>query len=219
MFHTGVYRVTLEQNETTQNMNLQGSYNLEIDPLHLALNNPVTGVVIAKWHYKNLKSYGKKSGKFHFEVGKASMTGPGQFMCVTTCSKEIFGIVSHNIKNLRAQLENSEASKQQSVQQPSQAVQVRATKTSFQRPHSRHSADVADKGVSGSYRVSKDLEGLVPESDPAQLYSVVKKKPTARANILNEADIENHYSLAHDDRNLKQEHFDTQVEGKLIVMM
>ena len=211
--------MTLEENETIQKLNLQGAYNLEINPTHLSLTNTVTGAAIAKWHYKNLKSYGKKSGKFHFEVGKASQTGPGQFMCVSTCSKEIFGIVNNNIKRLRAHIDSSTMRKQESEPglRKSQTMQARATtNSSFQRPRSRQSAsDIAGEGVSGNYRTSKDLEETLLDSDPAHLYSVVQKKSTTQANILSKTDLENNYSMAEDDPFLQHGISDTQQEGKL----
>lgn len=216
IYTIGVYRVTLEENETVEKLNLHGTYNLEINPTHLSLTNTETGVAVAKWHYKNLKSYGKKSGKFHFDVGKASPTGPGQFMCVTTCSKEIFGIVNHNIKRLRAQIENKTLSKQQSEPARRQTVQVRTSKSSFQRPHSRQSAsDIADEGVFGNYRASNEFEEAVPEPDPSHIYSVVEKKSATQARKLSKTDVENHYTMADDDPYLLHGISDSKQEGKL----
>ena len=105
--------MTLEKNETSEKLNLTGAYNLEITPSNISLIAAHSGATMIIWQYKHLKTYGKASGRFNIETGSASPTGKGTFIFVTTCSKEIFGVVHRNIKKLRQQKEREVAEKNQ----------------------------------------------------------------------------------------------------------
>lgn len=172
MFHPpGTYRVTLEENETTEELDLHGSFNLVLAPTSLAIQDVNTGKPIYKWHYKNLKSFGKQSGRFNFEVGRAAQGGAGSYRCITTCSKEIFGVVNRNIKTIRERLETARA----------------------KQPPARHSRNsgVVDDTMPGKYRTSQNMEG---GSGAVAIGESLEKK--VQNGALSNEDVENNYSLA-----------------------
>ena len=120
--YEGTYRVTLELNETTKRLKFTGMiYNLDITPDSISLIAADSGADVAKWGYRQIRTYGKSSGKFNFECGRTAETGPGQFVFKTTCSKEIFGVVHRNIKRIRTQVDEERgASRQKGVRIPKQ---------------------------------------------------------------------------------------------------
>lgn len=208
----GVYRVTMEENETTIKMALQGEYNLEVTQTSLSLVGANSGATIAVWHYKFLKNYGKQHGRFHFETGKTAPTGAGKFICVTTCSKEIFGVVHRNIKKLRTVKDQSQKkSVEKQVQQATASLKRQQTAPVIARQnqpvkkhsapdssfHARHntqqsSAEIAGEPTTGKYRSSVD-------------YDEESKQP------LDETDFENHYSVATDPDQFDPSHLYTAV--------
>ena len=98
--------MTLEQNESTRRLKFTGLiYNLEITSESITLVAADSGAEVALWKYKQIRTYGKASGKFNFECGRTAETGQGNFVFKTTCSKEIFGVVHHNIKRIRAEMD------------------------------------------------------------------------------------------------------------------
>jgi hypothetical protein len=102
--NSGTYRVTLEVNETVKRLKFTGViYNLDITPDKITLIAADSGAEVAQWQYRQIRTYGKSSGKFNFECGKTAETGQGVFVFKTTCSKEIFGVVHRNIKRIRTQ--------------------------------------------------------------------------------------------------------------------
>ena len=106
----------MEINDTTKRLKFTGLiYNLEITPEKITLIAPESSAELAAWRYRQIKSYGKSSGKFNFECGRSAETGPGAFVFKTTCSKEIFGIVHRNIKQMKMKTEQ-QAQKRQSQQ-------------------------------------------------------------------------------------------------------
>jgi hypothetical protein len=206
--------VTVEENETSTKMCLSGTYNLELTPTLMSLSAP-SGAKIFTLSYKFLKNYGKQSGQFHFETGKNSPIGMGKLIFVTTCSKEVFGVVHNNIKRMRENshlqqpVRKTSSSSEVQVKPEQQKTQAVARPQPFQsvpapplpqkqrqpqsisnRPSSRHSTEIADAPVVGTYRMSKDLEdetkastsstaGDTKVDDVAALYSTVdmsKKK-------------------------------------------
>ena len=200
----GTYRVTLEQNETARRMNLTGAYNLEITQTKISLVAANSRTSMAVWRYKNIKTYGRGSGKVNIETGKVAETGAGNFVFLTSCSKEIFGVIHNNIKKLRIEKERQMAERQQ--QEPAKAggsVLKRrsgsAAKYSMtdarSRPRPKKSApDPSHELTTGTYRRSKDYDwhnqnGKVedphmydavapdedPMPDPSHLYTEVRK--------------------------------------------
>ena len=104
--YSGTYRVTLELNESAQRLKFTAMiYNLEISPEHITLIAADSGADIAQWSYRQVRTYGKTSGKFNFECGRLANTGAGNFVFKTTCAKEIFGVVHYNIKRIRKEME------------------------------------------------------------------------------------------------------------------
>ena len=105
--NTGTYRVTLEQNESARRLKFTGMiYNLDITPETITLVDASSGADVAQWRYRQIRTYGKSSGKFNFECGRTADTGSGTFVFKTTCAKEIFGVAHRNIKKIRTELEH-----------------------------------------------------------------------------------------------------------------
>lgn len=190
--------MTVEETEMSTKMCLSGTYSLELSPTFLSLMAP-SGAKIFELSYKFLRNYGKQSGQFHFETGKNSPIGEGKLIFVTTCSKEVFGVVHDNIKKLRENAKPKEPLRKTSSEtrptqeqrpktqpiarpQPFQSVPaplLPQTKRQSTKPPSRRSSQIADSPVVGTYRASKDLED-VGESvdggkadDVSALYSTV----------------------------------------------
>ncbi len=239
----------MEENETSLKMNLSGTYSLELSPAKLSLV-ALPNTTIFTLQYKYLKNYGKQSGQFHFETGKVAPIGEGKLIFVTTCSKEIFGVVHGNIKKLKEKMEQGRpdgkaggqnrstskagvqsrpgptgknsgqdrptgkvrgqsqpgpAGKDSGLVQPSvpppqrqNPPQQRQNKPKISasgssRPGSRHSSEIVESSIPGTYRISKELDELEAiqntimenvkgdaereeEEDPiAALYSTVDK--------------------------------------------
>ena len=201
--------MTLEQNETTERLNLSGSYNLEITPNNILLISPNSGATLTVWQYKHLKNYGKMHGRFHFETGRGAQCGVASFVFVTTCSKEIFGIIHRNIKKLRAEKEQQQ--KQSLEEQVSKAKTATAKQTQATKPvtkqvktegRPRPRSKVAEEGVAGAptagtYRSSRDLEDgnghedhvydlvALDEEDVSHLYAQVDKKKQKSSGTCN----------------------------------
>lgn len=97
---SGTYRVFVDENETAERLNLSGGYNLEVTPEHITLTSSDSKVQIARWYYKELKNYGKKTGLVSFEAGKKAGTGEGKFIFKSSCSRELFKVLDVNIRRL-----------------------------------------------------------------------------------------------------------------------
>lgn len=98
--------MTLELNESAKRLKFTGMiYNLDITPENITLIAADSGADVARWQYRQIRTYGKSSGKFNFECGRGAGTGAGAFVFKTTCSKEIFGIVHRNIRRIRTEIE------------------------------------------------------------------------------------------------------------------
>lgn len=203
--------MTVEETETSTKMCLSGTYSLELSPTTLSLTAP-SGANIFTLSYKFLKNYGKQSGQFHFETGKNSPIGEGRLIFVTTCSKEVFGVVHSNIKRLREKTQRSQPASEEKPHpekseprpqtksmprpQPQNPVPIpplpQKKKRGSSRPgSSRQSTEIATS-IPGTYRKSKDLEetkGGVTVTEPTAIYSQVdkskkksKKQQTSKLN-------------------------------------
>ena len=167
-------------------MNLTGVYNLEISPTTIALISANSTAQIAIWPYRSIKSYGKSAGKVNIETGRAAECGMGKFVFVSTCSREIFGIINRNIRMLRDERDKLRLMKE--TQQVDEAVssmkKTREAKASTKRnssgstkskhnsAHSKprprpskpapyeetHKGSGVPSGRSGTYRTSRDME-------------------------------------------------------------
>lgn len=71
------------------------------------LVKPENGQVFVHWDYKHLKKYGKSTGKFNLESGRASRTGPGKFVFVTEEGHNIFTQIHGNIQSLGSKKEGT----------------------------------------------------------------------------------------------------------------
>ena len=95
-FFAGKYEVLVEPNEDSDRLELEGKYLLVVSLEDVKLVKPESGQVYVKWEYKNLK-YGKSTGKFNLECGRASKTDPGKFIFVTNEGHKIFTHIHGNI--------------------------------------------------------------------------------------------------------------------------
>ena len=91
--------------------------------------------VFAQWEYKHLKKYGKSTGKFNLESGRASKTGPGTFIFVTKEGRKIFNHIHGNIQMLGSKKEVE--SETVDVQLPHKLAQSSSAK-SLPKNHTRH---------------------------------------------------------------------------------
>ena len=128
--------MTLELNESARRLKFtEMIYNLDITPETITLIEASSGADVAQWKYRQIRTYGKSSGKFNFECGRTAETGASSFVFKTTCAKEIFGVVHRNIKCIRTEIEHDarerqERGKQQmerGAQMPKQASLSEAT--------------------------------------------------------------------------------------------
>jgi len=108
--------VIIEPNETSERLQLEGKYILVIASDGVKLAKPDSGVEVADWDYKYLKKYGKSTGKFNIETGRASKTGQGKLVFITTQGPQIFTQIHGNIQYLGSkkkavQAENVQRSK------------------------------------------------------------------------------------------------------------
>ena len=178
-------------------MNLSGTYNLELTPTSLTLTAPSRATIFTL-SYKFLKNYGKQSGQFNFETGKNSPIGEGKLILVTTCSKEIFGVVHNNIKKLKEKIQGTQpghslnkAPPPPKQQQKKSTEATRNPRPSIgsggsNRPGSRHSSEITNSSVAGTYRTSRDMEeagrkGTSGVDSPSRLYSTVDKSTKSAA--------------------------------------
>ena len=109
----------VEPNEDSDRLELEGKYLLVISLDDIKLVKPENGQVFAQWEYKHLKKYGKSTGKFNLESGRASKTGPGTFIFVTNEGRKIFNHIHGNIQMLGSKKEvESETVEVQLPQKP-----------------------------------------------------------------------------------------------------
>ncbi len=177
ILHAGTYRVTIEQNETAQRLNLTSTYNLEITPTGIALIAAHSGASIAEWQYKQIKSYGKTGGNFSLESGRTSETGIGNFIFDTSCGKEIFGIVHRNIKRLKAEKEAATSGvvtrrKKHGSGDTAAVAKKRLSGAKYSvadtrtNPRAKRSAPDPPPGAKGTYRRSAEMDGATKMDDP-----------------------------------------------------
>ena len=167
MCHIGTYRVALEQNETADQLNLTGYYNLEITPKSISLVAASSTAIIARWQYKNIKTYGRAAGKFSLETGRGAETGAGTFVFITSCGREIFGVVHRNVKQLRAEKERKEntvtvlreptTTKVSPQKRHSSSTKYKVDVS--RRPRPRQSDPNPSTGATGTYRHSTEIRG------------------------------------------------------------
>lgn len=201
--------MTLEFNETAERMNLQGNYNLEVSPEAVVLVAANSGAQIAIWPYRHIKSYGKSAGRITIETGRSAESGEGKFVCVSTCCREIFGIINRNIRRLRDEKEKDRLVKEaQDVEQAITGVKKSKEKwrpsievgekvTTQSRPRPRPSKPTpypppstnqrVPSGTAGTYRRSIIMEdttdGFLAEVDPQGSPSTSHKRYSGGHNL------------------------------------
>lgn len=99
----------IESNETSERLQLGGKYTLVIASDGVKLIKPDSGVEVTDWDYKYLKKYGKSTGKFSMETGRASKTGQGKLVFTTTHGHEIFSLIHGNIQYLGSKKKAAQA--------------------------------------------------------------------------------------------------------------
>ena len=104
---------------------------MDISPKGMSLIATTTETVVAKWHYKHIKSYAKSSNKsVSLEFGRSSPTGPGKLIMYCTASREMFSMIHRNIKRLRAAREKA---RKTAIESEIQDVQLRQKKKSEEK--------------------------------------------------------------------------------------
>ena len=101
--------MVIEPNETSERLKLEGKYSLVIASDGVKLIKPDSGMEVADWDYKYLKKYGKSTDKFSMETGRASKTGQGKLVFITTHGHQIFSLIHGNIQYLGSKKKAAQA--------------------------------------------------------------------------------------------------------------
>ena len=132
-FFAGKYEVLVEPNEDSDRLEMEGKYLLVVSLEDIKLVKPESGQVYVKWEYKNLKKYGKSTGKFNLECGRASKTGPSKFVFVTNEGRKILTHIHGNIQMLGSKKEGSDTV---GAQSPTKSLpQSSMTRSSLKKSH------------------------------------------------------------------------------------
>ena len=127
----------IEPNETSDRLQLEGKYSLVVASDGVKLVKPDSGVEVADWDYKYLKKYGKSTGKFSMETGRASKTGQGKLVYLTTQGHQIFTQIHGNIQYLGSKKKAAQAdSVKQSKSLHNQSATTSQPKTPHEAPES-----------------------------------------------------------------------------------
>lgn len=169
----GTYRVFMDENETTQRLNLSGAYNLEVTPEHITLTSTDSKVQMARWYYKELKNYGKKTGLVSFEAGKKAGTGEGKFIFKSSCSRELFTVLDANIRRLCQ--EKNKKDKQEATAMVENIKKQKGKGKAGGFTHSNSSYDTrieVVEGTQGAYHTKKadpfDVTSVYDSLEPTQ---------------------------------------------------
>lgn len=112
----------IEPNEDSDRLELEGKYLLVVSLDNIQLVKPENGQTFAEWEYKHLKKYGKSTGKFNLECGRASKTGPGVFVFMTNEGRKIFNHIHGNIQKLGSKKGKSEIVSEEKTSPQSNSV-------------------------------------------------------------------------------------------------
>lgn len=104
IFYTGVYQVTIDENEFSSKLGITGVYSFNVTPRGLKLVSTTTDYTAASWHYRHIRSYAKSTNRqVILHIGSSRTTGHGgKLVLVTGSSKEMFSMIHRNIKILKA---------------------------------------------------------------------------------------------------------------------
>ena len=128
--YIGKYEVEIEPNETSERLQLAGQYTLVIASDGVKLVHPDSGVEVTDWDYKYLKKYGKSTGKFNLETGRASKTGQGRLVFITTQGPQIFTQIHGNIQFLGSK----KKSQAESGERRSKSLHIQPTDAATSQP-------------------------------------------------------------------------------------
>ena len=84
-----MYTVEVQENESSNRLNLHGNYTLKLYDDGFQLLDKVTENVLYSWPVAVLRRYGSSNSKFSFESGRRSQTGVGNFIFLTPFCKRI----------------------------------------------------------------------------------------------------------------------------------
>ena len=127
---------------------------------------PENGQVFAQWEYKHLKKYGKSTGKFNLECGRASKTGPGKFIFVTNEGRKIFNNIHGNIQTLGSKKDESDTAGAQSPIKPSPPSNsgMKLPKKSHEAPAAIGKSSIPEYAVVDKSKKKKKRSSLMVQS-------------------------------------------------------
>ena len=160
----GHYEVLVEPNEDSDRLELEGKYLLVVSLDDVKLIKPENRQVFAEWEYKHLKKYGKTTGKFNLETGRASKTGPGKFIFQTNEGHKIFNHIHGNIQTLGSKkAADSETANAQSPQKslPKSNLAKSAPKKSHEAPAAIGGSSIPEYAVVDKSKKKKKRSSLM----------------------------------------------------------
>ncbi|XP_033121197.1 uncharacterized protein LOC117120291 isoform X2 [Anneissia japonica] len=89
-----------QEDDIARRFSLEGEYKLIVHYNFLKLYN-LDDTLCHYWHYKNIRSYGRKASSFSITCGRGSSTGEGIIGFRTEKCNEIFAKVDGNVKDLK----------------------------------------------------------------------------------------------------------------------
>ena len=152
----------MEENETSQRLKLSGPYNLAVTPNHITLISADSAAQVARWYYKELKNYGKKTGLVSFEAGNKAQTGQGKFIFKSTCSRELFKVLDANIRKLCS--EKNERDKVAAIATVEVVKKQKGKGKGFSHSTSSYDTRIEVEGTQGAYHTKR--------ADPFEVTSV-----------------------------------------------
>eukprot|EP00731_Ephydatia_muelleri_P020843 Em0013g570a len=96
----GTFTVTLKRNTSAQKMNLTSAYKLRIRYQDITLLGENPSETIATWAYSQLRNFHYHGECVEIEAGRAAETGPGTFIFVTPCAKDVYSLIKTNVRTL-----------------------------------------------------------------------------------------------------------------------
>ena len=87
--------------DKSRELELVGSYLLEVGSFHLVLRDGERKAMLYEWPFEKIRRYGKDTGTFTFESGRKCQTGEGLFILNTVQGDEIFEMVRSKLAIIR----------------------------------------------------------------------------------------------------------------------
>lgn len=95
---SGIFSVTLKQNQVAKRLKLTGKYNLRITLKNLTLREEGSDVRVATWTYDQLRQFTAYKNRIEIEAGRRAETGPGVYIFMSSHAEEIGQLMTRNIK-------------------------------------------------------------------------------------------------------------------------